>query len=105
MSGGPCSVISVSLEVNDGCVTADSNYQHGQYQAPLGHYANGRLLLLPVKVGFEHSLFCLTYKQERHSFILLFAADTRSFTAPILAHCLSVTGYTPRAIAGVGVPW
>jgi hypothetical protein len=71
MSGGPCSVNSVSLEVNEGCVTADSNYQHGQYQAPLGHYANGRLLLLPAKVGFEHALFGLNL-QARETLIDLY---------------------------------
>jgi hypothetical protein len=98
-------VISVSLEVNDGCVTADSNYQHGQYQAPLGHYANGRLLLLPAKVGFEHSLFGLTYKQERHSSTFTIQSVNRSFTAPILTHTVSVTRYTPSAVAGVRVPW
>ena len=98
-------MISVSLEVNDGCVTADSNFQHGQYQAPLGHYANGRLLLLPAKVGFEHSLFGLTYKQEKHSSTFTIQAVTRSFTAAILTHTVSVTRYTPSAVAGVRVPW
>jgi len=96
-------VNSVSLEVNDGCVTADSNYQHGQYQAPLGHYANGRLLLLPAKVGFEHSLFGFTYKQEKNSVTFVVSAIKRNLTAPILAHCLSVTRYTPTAIARIGI--
>src|SRR3954470_12175635 len=74
-----------------------TNYQHGQYQAPLVHHTNGRLLLLPAKVGFEHSLFGFTYKQERHSFTSVVSGGySQLYRAGIGALSLCDTLHTER---------